>query len=499
VSGVSPTNNSDHHQANWGADSPTRTGIVAPALTQADLLQAMRARRIFATEDNNLALALRLNGAWMGSVLTTTGSMSLVIDFVDPDPEPLTLYLYDGNLLVVAVPFAASTGQWSTTVNALPGHFFWVKAVQSDGDTAYSAPVWIEGQAPPDTIYINEILPAPYDRDWDGDGTADHNDEWTELYNPLERPIGLGGWRLADASGTAYDIPLGVIIPPEGFVTFYQAQTNFSLNNDGDTVTLMHPNGTIVDTFSYDHSPGYDDTWCRLPNGGNWSDNCGPSPTASNWEKAAFGPLAVSIFEAKRLTLDAWVRIDGIVTVPPGVLGTRTMYIQDETSGIMIYLSKDHKYCNLGDKIEVEGYLKTFHEEFEIKVAERGDVKCLESGSPPPPLPIVTTSMLEPYEGMLVRLHGQAVQFKGRSTLWVDDGTDPAKVYIRQRTGIKKPFIEVGTPITVVGIVSQYSENEDNPSRNDYRLLPRYQTDLQLPASAPAPANWPALLPETGY
>jgi DNA/RNA endonuclease YhcR with UshA esterase domain len=396
------------------------------------------------------------------------------------------------------VPFPTSIGQWSTTIEALPGHFFWVKAVQADGDTAYSAPVWIEGQASPDSIYLNEILPAPNDWDWDGNGTADHHDEWVELYNPLDRPIGLGGWRLTDASSVVYDIPLGVTIPAGGFATFYQAQTNFSLNNDGDTVTLMHPNGTTIDTFSYDHSPGYDEAWCRLPDGHPlWSDDCGPSPNASNWEKETPGPLKVSIFDAKRLTLDAWVRVDGRVTAPPGLLGNRTMYIQDETAGILIYLSKDHKYCKLGDKVEVEGYLKTFHEEFEIKVVKRNGLKCQESGSPPPPLPIATTSMLEPFEGMLVMLSGQAVRFKGRSTMWVDDGTDPAKVYIRQRTGIKKPFIEMGTPVTVVGIVSQYSE--DNASRDDYRLLPRYQNDLSLRDTPPPPATWPILLPETGY
>jgi hypothetical protein len=82
--------------------------------------------------------------------------------------------------------------------------------------------------------------------------------------------------------------------------------------------------------------------------------------------------------------------------------------------------------------------------------------------------------------------------------MWVDDGTGWAKVVIRGSTGIKKPFIEIGTPVTAVGIVSQYSD-KDNPSRNDYRLLPRYQTDLGLPSPPPSAPNWPTLLPETGY
>jgi DNA/RNA endonuclease YhcR with UshA esterase domain len=173
------------------------------------------------------------------------------------------------------------------------------------------------------------------------------------------------------------------------------------------------------------------------------------------------------------------------------------MYIQDETAGIKIYLPKDHKYCDLGSKVELKGYLDIYYGEFEIDVSERGDVKCNEPGTPPPPLPVATGSLLEPYEGMLVILQGPAVDFKGRSTLWLDDSTGWAKVYIRQRTGIHKPFIERGTPIAVMGIVSQYSDSDEEPSREDYRLLPRYQEDLILPTSLPT--NWPLFLPETGY
>jgi DNA/RNA endonuclease YhcR with UshA esterase domain len=498
---AAPTNNSDTHDADWGTHGAARTGLVAPALTESDLLAAMRARRVFATEDSNLAVALRVNGAWMGSTLTATGPLSLTVNVVDPDPEPLTLHLYDSNLPLAKVPLATSTGQWATTVEARPGHFFWVKVVQADGNAAYTAPVWIEGKLSSETLVINEILPAPHDWDWDGNGTADYQDEWIELYNPTKRPIGLGGWQLVDGSGRAYNIPLGGVIPAHGFATFYQASTDFSLNNSQETVTLIHPNGTVVDVFRYNHSPGYDETYCRLPDGGAaWSDNCGPSPQAANWEKAPAGPLTVKIFDAKRLTYNAWVRVKGRVTAPPGVLGARMMYIQDNTSGILIYLPKDFRDTFiLGDRVEVVGNLRTFHEEFEIAVDERSEVKLLEHGIPLPPLPIATTSLLEPYEGMLVMLQGQAVDFRGRTTIWLDDGTGWAKAYIRKTTGIKKPFIKKGDLVTLVGIVSQYSD-KDAPSRNDYRLLPRYQSDLIVSSATPTPpANWPALLPDTGY
>jgi DNA/RNA endonuclease YhcR with UshA esterase domain len=501
---VSPTNNGDTHTANWGRDTIGRTGIVAPALTEADLLAALRARRVFSSEDANLALALRSHDVWMGSTLPPTESLSLTVDLADPDPEPATLYLYDGNLILATVSLATSTGQWRTTVAARPGHYFWAKLVQADGHRAYSTPLWIEGHLEPEPIVLNEILPAPLDNwDWDGNGTADYQDEYIELYNPLDYPVGLGGWRLMDESGSAYDIPLNVAIPAHGFSTFFATQTGLSLNNGGETVSLIHPNGALVDSFRYDHSPGYDESWCRLADGGGaWSDDCGPSPYEKNWGKPPPGPLSANIYEAKRLTRNAWVKVKGYVTVPPGLFGARTMYIQDGTAGIMVYLPKDHRLeLQVGEKVEVEGNLRLFHGEWEIAVSNRSDVKSKGPSEPPPPLPIATTSLLEPYEGMLVMLQGQAVRFKGRTIFWVDDGTGQAKVYLRAKTGIRKPFIEPGTPVTVVGVVSQYSD-KDNPSRNDYRLMPRFQTDLILPEEAespPVPDNWPTMLPETGY
>jgi DNA/RNA endonuclease YhcR with UshA esterase domain len=500
---VGPTANGDTHTAQWGHDMTARTGLVAAELTAPALLDALRARRIFSTEDSNLALTLQAGGAWMGSTLPPSDALAVTVRAIDPDREPVTLYLYDNTLLLDSVTLNGAVTDWPATVIALPGHFLWVKAVQADGDLAYTTPLWFEGNAPPDIVQLNEIMAAPVK------GKGEHSpsgvaEEWLELYNPMDRPVGLGGWRLVDAAGAGYDIPLGVTLPPGGFVTFTHAQTGIGLNNDRETVTLLHPNGAAIDSFSYEHGPGYDQTWCRLPEQGlAWADGCVPSPNEPNWQMPARAPLKVKIFEAKRLTYGAWVKVTGQVTAPPGLMGARMMYIQDATSGVLIYLPKDHRLAfQPGDRVEVEGTLRQFHEEAEIAVSERGKVRFLGHDQPVPPLPIATTSLLEPYEGLLVQLQGQAVRFKGSTTLWVDDGTDPAQVYIRRSTGIRKPYLRAGTSLTVVGVVSQYSE-ADEATRFDYRLLPRYQIDLVVPEVAPKtsspPAGWPKKLPNTGF
>lgn len=511
---VSPTNNGDTHNALWGTDTPARTGLVARSLTQADLLEAMRARRVFATEDSNLAVTLRANDSWMGTALDTTGPLPLTVQVLDLDIEGFTIQLYDSNMLLEQARFERADIRnsegvaWTTTVHARPGHFYWVKVVQDDGEIAYSTPIWINGQREAAQVFINEILPAPRYRDWNGDGQANGDDEWVELFNPNPFPVGLGGWQLTDESQVVYHLPLTRTLPAQGFLTLPKTETGFALNNGGDRLTLTHPNGTVSDQFQYDHSPGYDESWCRLPDGGNrWSSDCGPSPNEANWELERNQPLRQDIFTTKRLAYNAWVVVDGRVTAPPGVLGKRLMYIQDRSSGILVYLPKDFRgHFDLGDQVEVEGNLRSFHEEAEIVVRDRSDIKLIEAKAPFPPLPIHTTALLEPYEGYLVMLRGQAVAFDRSNTFWVDDGTDWAKVYIRRSTGIRKPFIEIGTELTLVGIVSQYSDREA-PSRNDYRLLLRYPSDLViLPTPEPTAVatetppldNWPSVLPETG-
>lgn len=502
---VAPTNNSDIHSAGWGFDIPARTGIVAPELSQAALFEAMRARRVFATEDENLALALRLNGQWMGSTISQTGRLTVQLDALDRDLEPISLYLYNRNLLLDRLDLPAGATGWETDLEARPGDTIWLKGVQPDGDTAYTAPVWLEGVAATETVVVNEILPAPHSIDWNDDGALDsQTDEWLELFNPTAYPVGLGGWRLSDSSGTAFHLPLGVTLPAKGYLLLYYQDFKFSLNNSSETLSLFRPDGTVADSLSYTNSPGYDESWCRYPDGSSsWSDDCLPTPGSENQQRQPAQPLKVKIFEAKRLTPGAWVRTTGQVTAPPGRLGGRIMTIQDQTSGIMVYLPKDHRLnLNLGDKVEIEGNLRLFHGEFEIAVGQRSHVSFVEAGSPLSPLPLETTNMLEPYEGMLVMLQGQAVQFRGSTTFWVDDGSDPAKVVIKRPAGIKKPYLPRGTVVTVVGIVSQYSDTA-NPTRNDYRLLPRYQSDLvaaqpQPTLTPPPPAHWPSQLPETG-
>jgi hypothetical protein len=500
---VAPVNNSATTTVNWGADTPHRTGIVAPALTQADLLDALRARRVFATEDSNLALALRGNGgAWMGEVIADTAWLTFTVSFHDDDAEPLTMTLYDRALPIAQTSTGDISGTWQASTPGMAGHYYFAKAVQGDGDLAYSAPLWIEGTPTPDAVYVNEFLANPHAVDWDHNGTADANDEWIELYNPSPRPVGLGGYLLDDAEGGSdpYEIPLGTVITGGGFLLFYRNTTGLALNASRESVRLFRPDGTSADSVTFDSSPGYDRSWCRSSDGtGPWSKECIETPGEPNKLRPpppANEPPKVSIARARCLPSDKTIVIVGWVTAPPPLFGQDIFYIQDETAGIRVRVNNE-PFPTLaeGDKVRITGHTWDYHGERELRAYSGKDVQFREPGRPPDPLPIETAGVAEANEGLLTVMTGRAVAL-ARSSFFLDDGSGAARVLLLGGTDIARPALKGEEVVTVVGIVSQESENW--PYLGGYRFLPRYPRDLRLPPSPPKLLAWPSLLPETG-
>ena len=250
----------------WGS-AALRTGIVAPALTETHLLNALRARRIFATEDANLALVLRGDTAWMGSRIEPGASLDLSLIYLDPDGETVTLELYDRDALLARETFSGRHEvNWTLPWVAAPGHYYHARAIQADGDMAWTAPLWVTGDVVPAAIRLNELLPAPKNVDWDSSGVVDKEDEWIELYNPGPVPVALGDWQLSDPTHT-YAIPQGTLIGVGEFVVLYRRETQLALNNSGDTVTLSRPDGSVADTFTYDRYAGGDQSWSRTVDG----------------------------------------------------------------------------------------------------------------------------------------------------------------------------------------------------------------------------------------
>jgi hypothetical protein len=144
---VAFSSDQDNHCANWGASYTNRTGLLIPAgtaLTQDSFLDALRARRVFATMDKGSQLVLTANGHLMGERFANSGPLTLVANFASATGKTAAaVAIMEGvpgrNGAVTQMASSAST-----TFQPTPGeHFYYAKVTQSDGNVLWSAPVWV--------------------------------------------------------------------------------------------------------------------------------------------------------------------------------------------------------------------------------------------------------------------------------------------------------------------------------------------------------------------
>ena len=143
------SSNQDNHCANWGASSGNRTGILLPAGSTRDaasLLEAIRARRVFATMDKQSAIALVANGHLMGERFDNHGPLQLEVQFASRAGRSIAaLELMEGvpgrHGTVRSLPGVQGV---STTITPAPGpHFYYARLTQDDGRQLWSAPIWV--------------------------------------------------------------------------------------------------------------------------------------------------------------------------------------------------------------------------------------------------------------------------------------------------------------------------------------------------------------------
>ncbi len=257
---------------------------------------------------------------WLANASTAgDGSYTLAFDtaaalyrFYTLRPAPLLGYQWAGaasEFGTARPPERIRLGGLAT--GAYPGNDFWMAPVPTPTATATATPrrptrtptgsatvtpTTTPGQAtgtpaptatppPPGLVMVNEVMAAPQHVDFNGDGRADSDDEYVELYNPHETAAEIGGWRLDDAEGGSrpYVLPAGALLAAHGFLVLFHAQTGVTLNNDGDIVRLLAASGEVeIDRFVYSGSRP-DTSWSRTVDGaGVWTQDYPASPGSPN-------------------------------------------------------------------------------------------------------------------------------------------------------------------------------------------------------------------------
>ena len=151
----------------------------------------------------------------------------------------------------------------------------------------------------PGTLYINEVMPTPMSV-WLVDGDGDVSD-WLELYNAGDKDIPLGNFALSDdeTKRVKWTFPKDAVIPAGGYYIVFcsgkdkieensarYAHTNFSINNEKETLVLSTLLGEMVDRVTVT-GVGRDMSYGRDPLTLEWRVFTLPTPGAPNDQSGA--------------------------------------------------------------------------------------------------------------------------------------------------------------------------------------------------------------------
>ena len=144
---VAPTNNQDNHKGKWGNANDARDVILTDDFTEDGIYEALRARRMYATEDKNLELDYTVNGNMMGSIIDVPEKLNFEISFNDPDRTDsiakVELVVNSGKV-AYTWDSAADLAKGSVSVELAPEYtYYFVRVTEGDGDLAVTAPVWV--------------------------------------------------------------------------------------------------------------------------------------------------------------------------------------------------------------------------------------------------------------------------------------------------------------------------------------------------------------------
>lgn len=143
---LAPTNNQDNRSGNFGTANTARTVVLARKLTREDLYDAMRNRRVYATEDENLKIWYTLNGRIMGSIVkTASNQVRIRVKLEESDGETIgkVSVITEGGEIVTSQTLAVQSYTLELTLPA-DRPYYYIRVDQFDKDIAITAPVWVE-------------------------------------------------------------------------------------------------------------------------------------------------------------------------------------------------------------------------------------------------------------------------------------------------------------------------------------------------------------------
>ena len=150
---------------------------------------------------------------------------------------------------------------------------------------------WLNSQAQPSDVRLNELMSANKDKKGCLKDKAGNADPWLELHNLGPGPVTTENFYLTDdpANPTKWRIPTVTLADGDSIVLWLDGEprqgrthANFKLNKKGGQL-FLYAGETQIDTVTYPELDS-DESYIRLGSYGNqWSVSSQPTPGRENW------------------------------------------------------------------------------------------------------------------------------------------------------------------------------------------------------------------------
>ncbi|MXV17064.1 gliding motility-associated C-terminal domain-containing protein [Hufsiella ginkgonis] len=137
----------DNHNMTFGRHTRARLVVLAPALTENDLLEGMKKMRFYATEDSAAKITFSINTQPVGSVFTGQGGPRISVSSLTTSPVTSIKLLFGvpGSGINPAEITSTTTGTLTYTDNALANlatGYYYADIVETDGSRTITSPIW---------------------------------------------------------------------------------------------------------------------------------------------------------------------------------------------------------------------------------------------------------------------------------------------------------------------------------------------------------------------
>lgn len=144
---LGPTIDHDNHNMTFGRTVKSRTVIMAPSLSENDLLGAMRQMRFYASHDCAAKITFTINGQPMGSILRQAGTPVLSVTSVTTSPVSSLKVMYGvpGSGVAATQLTAVTTGTLNynhTALTNLATGYYYLDITETDGSRIITSPIW---------------------------------------------------------------------------------------------------------------------------------------------------------------------------------------------------------------------------------------------------------------------------------------------------------------------------------------------------------------------